>query len=155
MKLADVWYFIKRLFEPGPKTMIVKITAYGWLDNDPPGATIAYPFVNGGKTIHYRAGGIGSYDDPITFAANPGVFPKGTKIYIPRLMKYFIMEDRCGAAMQCKLGEPPIVDIWIGGTAQSDEQKLTRAEEDLTRIDTIVVNPNNFFSWDPAPLYKD
>jgi len=156
MVLKDVWNFITGLFAPGPKMMDVKVTAYGWWDNDPPGsATIAYPYANGGKTIHFRAGGIGSYDDPITFAADPKVFPKGTRIYIPRLMKFFIMEDLCGAALKRKEGELPIVDIWIGGTSASDRDDLTEAEENLTRErEKILVNAHNTFSCDPAPLFK-
>jgi len=155
MALKDIWCFITGLFAPGPKMMDVKVTAYGWWDNDPPGsATIAFPSLNGKRT-HFRAGGVGSYDDPITFAADPKVFKKGTMIYIPRLMKFFIMEDICGAALKRKEGEPPIVDIWIGGTATSDRDDLTEAEENLTReTEKILVNPHNSFSCDPAPLFK-
>src|SRR4051794_23853261 len=39
------------------------VTLFGWPDNDPPGDGIAYP------QIHDRAGGTGTYDDPVTFAA--------------------------------------------------------------------------------------
>lgn len=155
-KFSDIWYFVKNLFRSGPKTMIVKVTAYGWLDNDPPGHAIAYPALNGHSSIHYYAGGTGSFIDPITFAADPRVFKRGTMIYIPRLKKYFIMEDLCHAATLRKPDEPPIVDIWVGGAKKSDLDKLTQAEEDLTRErETIVVNPTNAFSWDPKPLYED
>ena len=40
-------------------------TFYGWPDNDPPSATTAWGCLGRG-TI---AGGTGTYDDPVTFAA--------------------------------------------------------------------------------------
>src|SRR5438094_683071 len=46
-------------------TITTLVTFYGWADNDPPGDGIAYP------TRHTAAGGVGSYDDPITVATDP------------------------------------------------------------------------------------
>ena len=68
------------------------MTFYGFFDNSPPGTAIAHPI------IHSGAGGVGTYQDPISFAVAPEVqnrVPAGTIIYIPSLEKYFIMEDDC------------------------------------------------------------
>ncbi|HTI28225.1 MAG TPA: carbohydrate-binding protein, partial [Kutzneria sp.] len=65
------------------------LTFYGWWDNTPPGGDISYP------QIHDTAGGVGSYDDPITFATDTGEYKAGTKVWVPRVRKYFIMEDSC------------------------------------------------------------
>jgi hypothetical protein len=56
------------------------------LDNSPPGASIAYPV---------QAGGKGTYADPITFTSTTKEIPKGTRIYVPYLKKYLIMENNC------------------------------------------------------------
>jgi hypothetical protein len=64
-------------------------TLYGWYDNTPPSAEIAYP------TTHDEAGGTGTFADPLTFAAATGAARPGTKIWVPRLRKYFVMEDGC------------------------------------------------------------
>lgn len=68
------------------------MTFYGFFDNSPPGTAIAHPI------IHSGAGGVGTFQDPISFAVAPEVqnrVPAGTIIYIPSLEKYFIMEDDC------------------------------------------------------------
>jgi 3D (Asp-Asp-Asp) domain-containing protein len=61
------------------------------------------------------AGGTGTASDPVTFAADPTIFPPGAQIYIPFLQKYFIMEDQCPG---CSGAEH--ADLWlgIGGTAE-------------------------------------
>lgn len=68
------------------------MTFYGFFDNSPPGTDIAHP------VIHSGAGGVGTFQDPISFAVAPQVqnrVPAGTIIYVPSLQKYFIMEDDC------------------------------------------------------------
>src|SRR5215510_1704861 len=75
----------------GPFTLDF-LTLYGFFDNSPPGLAIAHP------VIHSGAGGKGTFADPISFAVAPqvqNVMKPGTKIYIPSLQKYFIMEDDC------------------------------------------------------------
>src|SRR4051794_3977119 len=63
------------------------LTFYGWYDNTPPGGEISYP------QIHDTAGGKGTYADPITFATSTAELKAGTKVWVPRVKKYFIMED--------------------------------------------------------------
>lgn len=71
----------------GTETVTGHLTFYGAGDNCPPGGEIAYP------VLHKEAGGNGTYDDPITCASDKSWLPKGTKVYIEAVEKYFIMED--------------------------------------------------------------
>jgi 3D (Asp-Asp-Asp) domain-containing protein len=109
---------------------------YGFPDNDPPfSAIIAHP------VVHRHAGGIGTFDNPITFASDPRVVPFGTKIYVPYLQKYFIMEDICAEAVH----QPGVshVDLWAGGNASTDVAALLAVEDADTRnAATIVINAN-------------
>jgi len=77
------------------KTTSVYTTYYGWNDNNPPGTDIAYPKSSYATSNHNTAGGTGTFDDPVTFAADPNIFTPGTKIYVPYIKKYIIMEDKC------------------------------------------------------------
>lgn len=85
-------------------------TGYTYWDNTPPGsAEIARP------QIHDRAGGTGTWKDPITVAVQAGRFPFGTRFYLPELKKYFIVEDLCGACHDGRGGGAYTLDLWIDG----------------------------------------
>ncbi len=89
------------------------MTFYGYFDNSPPGTAIAHP------VLHSGAGGVGTFDDPITFAVAPEVqnrVPPGTKIYIPSLQKYFIMEDDCTSSGP---GGQPVQGIGCDGELEN------------------------------------
>lgn len=105
-----------------PNFMLSKLTGYGWPDNDPPGGGIAYP----GK--HQKAGGTGTYEDPITFATATSArdtFPAGMIVYIPHLQKYFIMEDSCAAC------NATWMDLWVNSNGTFDEE-VQVCEDSLT-----------------------
>ena len=73
------------------KSIRMMVTSYGFNDNDPPSADIAYPRSEGNPTRHDRATeGKGTHDDPITFATSSDELPIGTLIYVPHVRKYFI-----------------------------------------------------------------
>ncbi|MCI0155065.1 hypothetical protein [Dermacoccus nishinomiyaensis] len=117
-----------------------QITFYGGPDNDPAGSTaIKYP------RIHTRAGGIGTYADPITFAAPNKTFgwlQPGTKIYVPKMHKYFVMEDSCAACNSLWKRNPQIkrVDLWAGAHASAAcEAQFTG---DARQLHTIIVDPD-------------
>lgn len=132
------------------KIVVVAITLFGWADNDPPSADIAYP------VIHSTAGGAGTFQNPITFAAEPFQFKPGTKIYVPRLHKYFIMEDWCESAHRKYMKKKglPLIDLWIGGTAKSNKAELLEAENDLSQTpDVIYVNPPDNLEVDNGRLF--
>jgi hypothetical protein len=75
---------------PASSSVTDYVTFYGWVDNSPPGAGIAHP------CIHNHAGGVGTYNNPVTFAEPNDLHgPWCQKIYVPFLKKYFIHEDQC------------------------------------------------------------
>ena len=126
------------------------VTFYSSPDNDPPDSRIiSYP---GQPSGHAEAGGTGTYDDPQTFAsAHPNVYPIGTKIYVPRLQRYYIMEDLCA----CSHG-PNHVDLWLEPSG-TNAQILT-CERTLTtnkKEETIIKDPDPDQPVDLTPLLSD
>lgn len=132
-------------------SMKVFVSGYGWHDNTPPGsAAISHP------QIHKKAGGTGTYTNPITVAVGHSIiggkdkldFPAGTIFYIKGLKRYFIVEDTCGDGPRpqdgaCHTGYPSRakawLDVWIGGktlTARQAEQCMN----DITKVYTVIKN---------------
>lgn len=104
--------------QPQPQaTASGRISFYGARNNSPPGSrAIAYTDV-----LHGQAGGSGTFDDPITFAAGTDRYKPGTKIYIPDLKRYFILEDLCP---QCSGGT---INVWTGAAADSGSTDCQRS----------------------------
>jgi 3D (Asp-Asp-Asp) domain-containing protein len=126
----------------------VYVTYYGWADNDPPGKAIAYPKSSYPSSKHEEAGGSGSFDDPITFASDPRVFPVGTKIYVPYIKKYVIMEDLCAS---CSGNH---IDIWMESN-NSFSSQLLACEDYWTKSKTQVeINPPNNRSFDSSLFFN-
>jgi len=150
------------------------MTFYGYFDNSPPGTAIAHP------VLHSGAGGVGTFDDPITFAVAPEVqkqVPAGTKIYIPSLKKYFIMEDDCTSSgpggepvqgqgcdgeLQDGINE---FDLWIDGDPHknaadnpgsgsgNNDNNMTNCEDTLTASKvTVIMNATDGQTVNTAPL---
>jgi len=136
------------------KTMLV--TFYGWTDNSSPGADIAYQHKYFPITIHDAAGGTGTYTDPISLATDPNEFSVGTKVYIPYLQKYFVMEDLCGGCRENWQKNPPQyhIDLWINSDG-SHATQLLQCEGSLTRASaTIEVNPPPNLPVSSTPLFN-
>ena len=139
-------------------------TAYTWYDNTPAGsATISHP------VLHKTAGGTGTYSDPITIAVGHSLatgkdvldFPAGTRIYLPDVRRYFIVEDTCGDGKKPQAGpchqgvnadgtnSTIWIDMWIGG------QGMNAAEADkcaskVTDVHTAVFNPASNYAVAPG-----
>lgn len=140
------------------RTVRAYTTGYSVYDNTPPGsADISNP------VLHRRAGGWGSYTDPVTAAVGHTIIhgrdvldmPAGTRLYVPSVARYFIVEDTCGDGPRpqngpCHRLDTPgnrapksaamWVDLWVGG------EHATRAQSDrcmdaLTRVRLIIINP--------------
>jgi hypothetical protein len=127
----------------------VYFTLYGWPDNSPPGAAISYPHV------HSKAGGTGTYDDPITFATDAREESPGSRIYIPVFLKYAIMEDGCTECTTAwNASKQYRFDLWLNSNASSDTQKVLSCEENWTQNQTAVeLDPPPGRPVDPTPLY--
>lgn len=122
------------------------ITGYTFWDNTPPGsAAIARP------VIHDEAGGIGTWEDPITIAVGRGHagwhYAPGTRIYLEDLEKYAVVEDLCGACGSGRAGRPHL-DLYIGGQNTSARTANACAMK-ITAVQSIVVNPAP--GYDVAP----
>lgn len=112
-----------------PQTFKAYITGFSYYDNDPPGsATIAHPIV------HQKAGGTGTYDDPITTAVEEGAYAPGARFYIPNLRRYFIIEDQCASCRGAWL------DLWVDGRAGS-ESGADSCMSAITGDFAVVKNP--------------
>ncbi len=146
----------------GLKVYNTYVTYYGWYDNTPPGCGTAYSGC---------AGGIGTFQHPITFASDKAEFPVGTIIYYPSVEKYFVMGDSCGECTQDWSnphggpdGGPGLhhVDLWIGGKG-ADEFDVIDCEDALTQgkpngaplLTPVEVNPPSNLPVSTQPLYND
>jgi 3D (Asp-Asp-Asp) domain-containing protein len=130
--------------------LTVRITLSGYADNNPRGTEIAHP------VIHHRAGGVGTYNNPITFAANPRTFRPGTKIYVPYLRKYFIIEDDAQTAIATAGHGLPLIVLWAGGTASSNVDRLLATESAYTRNSAqVIVNPTPNHPVNAGSIFAD
>ncbi|MEV4315212.1 discoidin domain-containing protein [Actinocrispum sp. NPDC049592] len=138
------------------------LTFYGWWDNTPPGGDISYP------QIHDTAGGKGTFADPITFATSTSELKAGTKVWVPRVRKYFIMEDSCQECGEDWSGHGPNggpglrhIDLWLGGkggdamAAIDCEDALTHYNADSTPVmESVVVDPPSDEPYDSTPIFN-
>ncbi len=146
--------FVVFAFSPAyaaPKTLHGLITFYGFPDNSPPGTIIAFPI------LHDGAGGTGTVADPITFATDQREHKPGTRLYVPFLQKYFIMEDECAECDQdWSNGHKRHVDLWVNSDADSDPQAVINCEDTLTQSrGTYIVNPSRNMPVDTTPLFDN
>lgn len=112
-------------------------TGYTYWDNTPPGsAQIARPIV------HDRAGGTGTWKDPITVAVRAGRFEFGTRFYLPELKKYFVVEDLCGACNDGRNGGAYTLDLWVDGSHLSSGGAAQCASR-VTRVQPAIDYPKS------------
>jgi len=138
------------------------LTFYGYYDNTPPSSDISYP------VIHSKAGGKGTYADPITLASSTAEIKKGGKVYVPRVKKYFIMEDDCTECGQDWKGHGPNggpklrhLDMWLDGKGGNEmaaidcEDALTNYNADNTpTLEPVVYDPPSNEPVDSTPLFN-
>jgi hypothetical protein len=148
---------------PNEKRFSAYLTAYTYWDNTPPGsADISNPI------IHQKAGGTGTFSDPITLAVGHSYatgkdvldYQAGTKFYIPYLKKYFIVEDTCGDGNHpengpCHSGYQgnPWLDMWIDG-ANGTRSVTNTCAEDITEIHTVIQNPASNYAVVVGPVFN-
>jgi 3D (Asp-Asp-Asp) domain-containing protein len=136
-------------------TMSLYVTFYGWADNSPPGGAIAYPKSGGYPTLHETAGGTGTYADPITFATDKAEFAVGTRLYVPFIEKYVIMEDDC---VECDSDWTSSrkwhIDLWMNSNGTASTSSLTSCEDRWTRDSTSVeIDPPDGRTVTTTPLF--
>jgi chitosanase len=137
-------------------SITVSVILYGFDDNSPPNADIAYPKDDGYPTVHNQATeGKGTYNDPITFATDEHELAVGSLVYVPYLEKYFIMEDDCTECDSRWSNQHKYeIALWIGPQSSSPASVLSACEDRLTRDSTtIVVNPASNLRVDTTSLF--
>lgn len=138
------------------------LTGYSWWDNTPPGsAAIARP------VIRHRAGGTGTYDDPITLAVGHRIrhgiqrmdFPAGTRFYFPAIRKYAIVEDVCGDGPRpqlgpCHIGHKgyPWLDIYVGARS-GNPNAANRCMRSITGLQDAILNPRRGHPVVPGEIF--
>jgi len=125
------------------------MTFYGWPDNSPPGNKVAMNC--GGR--NGAASGNGTYDNPLTMAAEKGRFANCELVYSPFLKKYLRMEDTCA---NCN-GD--WVDIWTGSTTSSGGSALSKCQQTLTGANTashvIITAPPTGLDVNDGELFEN
>jgi 3D (Asp-Asp-Asp) domain-containing protein len=140
------------------KTITMYVTSYGWNDNSPPSADIAYPKSGGYPTLHNVAfEGKGTYSDPVTFATDKSEIAVGTRVYVPFLQKYFVMEDDC---TECdnnwSSSHTYHIDLWMGPDAASNSTALFNCEDSITQnAISVITSPATTLTVDTTPLFTN
>lgn len=130
----------------------ITITFYGFPDNDPPGATTAYNC--GGR--NNIAGGVGTFDDPLTFASAPDEFSSCEVIYLPYLKKYLRFEDSCEQCTTDLNSGKQHVDVWTGSSTVDGGQTQIQCENSLTPdAQPILRQPPEDLPVDSTELFAD
>ncbi len=146
----------------GTTTVKAFMTLYGYVDNSPPGPVIAHPC-----GARQRAGGTGTYADPITFATDVNEMPWCEIIYVPYMERYFIHEDECS---ECDTDWNKFdlyrFDMWAGGDSASlqepERHALLACESTWTRGDwvadpdnpVVMINPPSNLPVTTTPIFS-
>jgi hypothetical protein len=157
-------------------------TAYTYFDNTPPGsADISYPS-SAYPTLHEKAGGTGTWQDPITLAVGHVIttgtstvdtpdFAPGTRFYLPNVRRYFIVEDTCGDGptpqdMPCHKLTPDVastsaqiwVDLWIdgaGGTKEAVNDCASALTDGMGQTHLLIENPRPDYAVSTGTLFAN
>ena len=145
----------------------VSLTFYGFPDNDPPSADIAWDCGRGYKAggnhllpghvyiYIYRTNleiGNGTYTNPLTTATAPGEFNACETLYLPYLRKYLRVEDTCASCISDWAKEPKEhhIDVWMESGRGDDPGTVLGCEEGFTpkRGVSVVREPGEGYAVD-------
>lgn len=143
------------------QTMSVKVTFYGYPDNDDGFGNfgtnvIAHHEVWQGQSRPVNsqgdpvASGTGTFANPITVAAAAGnsLLLPGTLVYVTGLRKYLLVEDSCG---NCTSNW---IDVWMESNVGSDPAAVMQCENNWTRDpEEIQINPPSGLVVDTTPFF--
>jgi hypothetical protein len=122
-----------------PEVVSTYVTFYGFDDNDDGNPTHLGTNIISHAVVHASATeDEGTYDRPGTLAADTGFLPPGTKVYVPALQRYYVMEDTCVECSEDWLQNKPHVDLYVSGSGE----ELAACEDRLTMEQArIIVAP--------------
>ena len=147
IRLLAVCAFLLVGFADAAQNISFRTTWFGAKDNCPPGGDIAYP------TIHKKAGGIGTYVDPITFAGVKSREAPGTIYYVNHLSKYFVMEDECQECGNNWKNHVYHIDLWMGPDTATPGPGLIECENQLTISAQVWVDPPHDLPVDTTLMF--
>ncbi|HEY0577412.1 MAG TPA: hypothetical protein VGD73_25185 [Pseudonocardia sp.] len=128
----------------------VELTGYSFHDNTPPGSAEVCCSV-----LHSRAGGQGTYADPITVAVPGGAggmaWRAGTRFYLPTVRRYVIVEDYGASAADP--GVDTHLDMWIDGR-DGDEDSTQACMAAITARVPAELNPPPGRPVMSGPIYS-
>jgi hypothetical protein len=116
--------------------------------------------------VHKVAGGVGTWDDPVTVAVGHSIeagvqtwdVPAGTRLYFPDIQRYGVVEDVCGDGPRpqdgpCHSGFQGHlwVDIWVDGRTLSPSQATACAER-VTGVVDVTWHPPSDLPVAPGVL---
>jgi hypothetical protein len=134
---------------------IANLTFYGFDDNDDGRghygtAVIAYP-----KLHDVATEDLGTFERPATFATEKHYLAPGSVIYVPRLRKYWIMEDGCVECSDDWKKGIKHIDLYIGGHKLGGKALIDREEElTLDGPELIILDPPSHLPVDQTPLFR-
>jgi len=115
------------------------VTFYGFDDNDDGNPTHLGTDVISSAAVHSRANeDVGTYERPGTLATDANFLTPGTKVYVPALERYYVMEDTCVECSEDWSQNKLHVDLYVSGTGR----ELAACEDRLTmESTTIIIDP--------------
>jgi hypothetical protein len=173
LAMAAAMLFLGSQAQASGTTLKAYTTAYSRFDNTPPGsADISNP------VVHKKAGGTGTYADPLTLAVGHVKtggkdvldFPAGTRFYLPDLRRYAIVEDTCGdgpkpqnepchrldaPGNKAPAGAKVWVDVWVGGsgsTAKQADACMSKVTDGDGAVHTIIEHPRKDYIVVSGPV---
>ena len=112
------------------------VTFYGFDDNDDGNPTHLGTGIISHATIHGFANeDLGTYEKPGTLATDINFVSPGTKVYVPALKRYYVMEDTCVECSEDWLRSKAHVDLYVSGTGP----ELSACEDRLTMERTKII----------------
>jgi hypothetical protein len=121
------------------KAVSSHVTFYGFDDNDDGDPVHLGTDVISNAAVRNSANeDLGTYERPGTLATDASFLGPGTKVYVPALGRYYVMEDTCVECSEDWLQNKPHVDLYVCGTGP----ELAACEERLTMESAkIVIDP--------------
>jgi 3D (Asp-Asp-Asp) domain-containing protein len=122
-----------------PHVVSTYVTFYGFDDNDDGDPTHLGTAAISDGIVHTSATeDMGTYARPGTLATDTRFLAPGTKVYVPALKRYYVMEDTCVECSADWVHNKRHVDLYVAGSGD----ELLRCEERLTMESAkIVVSP--------------
>lgn len=112
------------------------VTFYGFDDNDDGDPSNTGTDIVSHPSLHQGANeDLGTFERPGTLAADIDFLTPGTKVYVPALHRYYIMEDTCRECSVHWKKKKPHVDLYVSGTGR----ELAECEERLTMESAVII----------------